>query len=82
MVKTEIFRENIRGEKFAFVISKERGSDISKNYYNVIIYKEGKGFITIPSATYHIDDVEDIDDAFFLAFDKFIHDNKEHLNLI
>jgi len=75
MVKTEIFRENIRGEKFAFVISEERGSDISKNYYNVIIYEEGKDFITTPSATYHID-AEDIDDAFFISFDKFIRDNK------
>jgi len=75
MVTTEIFRQSIRGGKFVFVISKERGSDISKNYYNVIIYKEGKDFIITPSATYHID-AEDIDDAFFIAFDKFIRDNK------
>jgi len=75
MVKTKIFRESIRGKNFVFVISKELGSDVSKTYYNVIIYEEGKGFITIPSATYHID-VEDIDDAFFMAFDKFIRDNK------
>jgi len=74
-VKTEIFRKTIRGKKFAFVISEDRGSDISKNYYNVIIYEEGKDLIISPSATYHID-AEDIDDAFFIAVDKFMHDNK------
>jgi len=75
MMETEIFRESIRGRKFVFVISKERCSDASKNYYNVIIYEEGKGFITTPSATYHID-AEDIDDAFFIASDKFARYNK------
>jgi len=79
MMETEIFRESIRGKEFVFVISKERCSDTSKNYYNVIIYEEGKDFITTPSATYHID-AEDIDDAFFIASDKFARDNN-HLNL-
>ena len=74
-MKTEIFRETIRGKKFAFVISKERASEVSKNYYNVVIYEEGKNFIITPSATYHID-AEDIDDAFFIAVDKFMRDNK------
>ena len=75
MVKIEIFRETIRGEKFAFVVSEEDSSDTSKKHYNVIIYEESKDFIITPSATYHID-VEDIDDAFSIAFDKFIRDNK------